>query len=182
MKSAYYDPNPCIMLEHKGLYWSKIKGTEGAMTIDPDEEYVIPFGKGRVVENASEENIKDGKSIAIITYGMGVYWATNAVKNFNNQVEIIDIRTISPLDEKLIIETVNKHGKCIVLTEEPKGNGFANSIASMISTQCFEKLDAPVQVIGAENLPAIPLNSILEMAMLPNAKKVGVAIQELLDY
>ena len=182
MKSAYYDPNPCLMLEHKGLYWSKIKGTEGAMTIDPDEEYVIPFGKGRVVESASKENIKGGKSIAIITYGMGVYWATNAVKNFNNQVEIIDIRTISPLDEKLIIETVNKHGKCIVLTEEPKGNGFANSVASMISTQCFEKLDAPVQVIGAENLPAIPLNSTLETAMLPNAKKVGIAIQELLDY
>jgi len=182
MKAAYYDPNPCIMLEHKGLYWSKIKGTEGAKTVDPDEDYILPFGKGRVVTEASKGNIKEGKSIAIITYGMGVYWATNAAKKFKNQVEIIDIRTIYPLDEELIEKTVNKHGKCMVLTEEPTGNGFANTIASFISDRCFQSLDAPVKVVGSKNMPAIPLNSVLEEEMIPNAKKVGVIIQELLEY
>ncbi len=182
MKSAFYDPNPVIMLEHKGLYWSKIKGTEDAKTIEPDEDYVIPFGKARMVQTASEQNVSNGKSITIITYGMGVYWAKSASKKFEGQIEIIDLRTISPIDEFAIFESASKHGKCMVLTEEPVFNGFAQSIASRISQNCFKQLDAPVIVIGAENLPAIPLNSILEKTMLPNADKVEIAIQELLNY
>ncbi len=182
MKSAFYDPNPVVMLEHKGLYWSKIKGTEDAKTIEPDEDYVIPFGKARIVQEASETNIKQAKSISIITYGMGVYWAKAAAKKFEGQVEIIDLRTIAPIDENSIFESATKHGKCMVLTEEPSNNGFAQSIASRISQTCFKKLDAPVIVIGAENLPAIPLNSILEKTMLPNADKVEKAIGDLLSY
>lgn len=182
MKSAYYDPNPVVMLEHKGLYWSKIKGTEDAKTIEPDEDYVIPFGKGRVVQQASEEMISKGSTLTVITYGMGVYWAKSAAKKFEGRVEIIDLRTIAPIDEELIFESASRHGKCLVLTEEPVHNGFAQSIASRISQACFRKLDAPVKVIGAENLPAIPLNSTLEKTMLPNADKVEVAIEELLNY
>ena len=182
MKSAFYDPNPVVMLEHKGLYWSKIKGTEDAKTIEPDEDYVIPFGKARTVQSASEQNVSIGKSISIITYGMGVYWAKSAAKKFEGQVEIIDLRTIAPVDETAIFDSATKHGKCMVLTEEPAFNGFAQSIASRISQNCFKQLDAPVVVIGAENLPAIPLNSILEKTMLPNAEKVEIAIQELLNY
>ena len=182
MKSAFYDPNPVVMLEHKGLYWSKIKGTEDAKTIEPDEDYVIPFGKARLVQSASEQNVSIGKSISIITYGMGVYWAKSAAKKFEGQVEIIDLRTIAPVDETAIFDSAAKHGKCMVLTEEPVFNGFAQSIASRISQNCFKQLDAPVVVIGAENLPAIPLNSILEKTMLPNAEKVEIAIQELLNY
>ena len=78
IKSAYYDPNPVVILEHKGLYWSKIKGTEDAKTVEPDEEYIIPFGKARMVQECSAA--KDKSSIAVITYGMGVYWAKNAAK------------------------------------------------------------------------------------------------------
>ncbi len=182
LKAAYYDPNPVVMLEHKGLYWSKIKGTEDAKTIEPDEDYIIPFGKGRVVLEADAESLKAGKSIAIITYGMGVYWAKTAAKAFDGQIEIIDLRTLAPLDEALIFETSKKHGKVMVLTEEPVHNGFAQSIAARISENCFAFLDAPVKVVGAENLPAIPLNSILEKTMLPNAEKVELAIQKLLNY
>ena len=182
MKSAYYDPNPCIMLEHKGLYWSKIKGTEGAKTIEPDEDYVIPFGKGRVVIEADLTEIEKGESLAIITYGLGVYWATEAAKKHKGKVEVIDVRTIYPLDEKLITETASKHGKCLVVTEEPRGNGFGQSIASLISRECFEKLDAPVSIVGSENMPAIPLNSTLEATMIPNANKVENEIKKLLSY
>ncbi len=182
MKAAFYDPNPVVMLEHKGLYWSKIKGTEDAKTTEPDEDYVIPFGKGRVVINAEEDYINKGSSITVITYGMGVYWAKSAAKKFTGQVEIIDLRTLAPIDEALIFESVRKHGKCLVLTEEPVHNGFAQSIAARISENCFKSLDAPVKVIGAENMPAIPLNSTLEKTMLPNADKVEQAIQKLLEY
>jgi 2-oxoisovalerate dehydrogenase E1 component len=124
----------------------------------------------------------DKGSLTIITYGMGVYWAKNAAKDFPGQVEIIDLRTINPLDEEAILSSVKKHGKCIVLTEEPYNNGFAQALAGRISKKCFEFLDAPVEVIGSENLPAIPLNSVLEETMLPNAKKVAKVIKELLAY
>jgi len=180
MKAAYYDPNPVLMLEHKGLYWSKIKGTEDAKTIEPDENYVIPLGKARMVQEV--EATKDKNTLTVITYGMGVYWAKNAAKKFPNQIEIVDLRTLAPLDEEAIYASAKKHGKVLVLTEEPKSNSFAQSIAARISENCFEQLDAPVKVIGAENLPAIPLNSTLEKTMLPNAEKVEIAMEALLAY
>ena len=182
MKAAYYDPNPVLMLEHKGLYWSKIKGTEEAKTIEPDEDYIIPIGKSRTVQTASEEQIKLGKSIGVVTYGMGIYWTKTATKKFTDQVEILDLRTLAPLDEAAIYELANKHGKVMVVTEEPRISGFGNTIASLIQQHCFEQLDAPVRIIGAENMPAIPLNSTLEKTMLPNAEKVETAIKQLLEY
>ena len=180
MKAAYYDPNPVIMLEHKGLYWSKIKGTEDAKTIEPDEEYIIPIGKARMVQQVEASSEK--QTLTIITYGMGVYWAKNASKDFPEQVAIVDLRSLNPLDEETILASVKKHGKCMVLTEEPYNNGFPQALAGRISKKCFEFLDAPVEIIGSENLPAIPLNSTLEATMLPNASKVAKAISELLNY
>src|SRR5205085_2477121 len=115
IKSAYYDPNPCIILEHKGLYWSKIKGTEEAKTIEPDEDYIIPFGKARMVQSA---DASDDPTLSVITYGMGVYWAKKASKEFPGKVEIIDLRTLNPLDEEAILSSVKKHGRCLVVTEE----------------------------------------------------------------
>lgn len=182
MKSAYYDPNPVVMLEHKGLYWSKIKGTEDAKTIEPDEDYVIPFGKGRVVTEASAENVSKGDSICVITYGMGVYWSKTAAKNFEGKVEIIDLRTLMPLDEELVFATVKKHGKVLVVTEEPISNSFAQALSGRIQLNCFQDLDAPVMTIGAQDMPAIGLSSVLEAAMLPNAEKVGEKMNELLNY
>jgi 2-oxoisovalerate dehydrogenase E1 component len=178
MKSAYYDPNPVVILEHKGLYWSKIKGTLAAKTIEPSEDYVIPFGKGRIALEADNSD----NTICIITYGMGVHWALNAAKSHKGKVEIIDLRTINPLDEVLVFNTVNKHGKCLVLTEEPFQNSFAQSLVGNIQENCFEKLDAPVYVMGSEILPAIPLNSTLEATMLPNAEKVSKKIEKILAY
>ena len=182
MKAAFYDPNPVVMLEHKGLYWSKIKGTEAARTIEPDAEYVVPFGKSRIALRADEQHRAAGTSLVVVTYGMGVYWATQAEKNFKGQVEVLDLRSLLPLDEEGIYEAVRRHNKCLVVTEEPVGNGFAQGVAGRIQEHCFLDLDAPVKVVGSENMPAIPLNSTLEATMIPNAEKVGKAIQELLDY
>ena len=180
MKAAYYDPNPVVMLEHKGLYWSKIKGTEDAATVEPDEDYVLPFGKAREVLTA--ESSQNHNSVTIITYGMGVYWAKQAAKDFPNQVEIIDLRTLVPLDEESIFNSVKKHNRCIVLTEEAKQNSFAQSIAGLINEECFEYLDAPIRVLGAQDMPAIPLNSTLEAEMLPNAEKLKTLINNVLSY
>jgi len=178
MKSAYYDPNPVVILEHKGLYWSKVEGTSGAKTIEPSKDYVIPFGKGRIVL----ENNDCNNTICVITYGMGVYWALNAAKSHEGKVEIIDLRTINPIDEELIFERVNENAKCLVLTEEPYHNSFAQALAGRIQEMCFSNLDAPIFVMGSENLPAIALNSTLEKTMLPNAEKVSRKIKEILEY
>lgn len=182
IKSAFYDPNPVVMLEHKGLYWSKIAGTEEAKCIEPDEDYVIPFGKGRQVLAASEEAITSGDSAVIITYGMGVYWSKTAAKQFEGKIEIIDLRTLAPWDEEMVYAAAKKHGKCLVVTEEPVDNGFSQSIASRIQQHCFQQLDAPVMVIGSANMPAIPLNTTLEQTMIPNAEKVAAKISELMQY
>lgn len=182
MKAAFLDPNPVVMLEHKGLYWSKVPGTDEARTIEPDEDYVLPFGKGNVVLKADEEQVENGNSICVITYGMGVYWAKAAAKHFPGSVEVVDLRTLYPLDEELVYATVKKHGKCLVLTEEQLNNSFCEALSGKIAQQCFTSLDAPVQTIGALNLPAVPMNVVLEAAMLPNADKVKDKIEWLLNY
>ena len=181
MKSAYYDPNPVVMFEHKGLYWSKVPGTEAARTVMPDEDYVIPFGKGRIVLEAEPESLKK-TSLLVVTYGMGVHWSLNAAKDHEGKIEIIDLRTLYPLDEELIFERAKAHGKILVVTEEPVNSTFAQSLAARIQENCFESLDGPVVTLGSENMPAIPLHENLEKAMIPNANKVSAAMKKLLEY
>lgn len=178
LKAAYHDPNPVVMLEHKGLYWSKIPGTEDARSKMPSRDYILPLGKARTVLEAKASDAK----IAVITYGMGVYWAQTAAKQFPGQIEIIDLRTIVPMDEDAVVAAVEKCNRCLVVTEEPVNNSFAQALAGRISELCFTALDAPVKTIGAVETPAIPLNSILEATMLPNAEKVADALSELLDW
>jgi len=182
MKAAYYDPNPVVMLEHKGLYWSKVAGTEMAKTIEPDEDYILPFGVANVVQTANDELVRKGESLLVIAYGMGVHWALNASKNYEGKVEILDLRTIYPLDTDRIFELSKKHGKVLIVTEEPVNNTFAQSIAARISENCFKFLDAPVRTIGAENMPAIPLNETLEKTMILSAEKVSKVIGEMLEW
>jgi 2-oxoisovalerate dehydrogenase E1 component len=182
MKAAFYDPNPVVVFEHKGLYWSKVPGTLDAKTIEPDEHYIIPLGKAAIAQHADEQKTKEGNTLTVITYGMGVHWAKNASKNFPGQIEILDLRTLNPLDEAAIFNSVKKHNKVIVLTEETLNNSFAEAIAGKIATSYFEYLDAPVKVFGAVNTPAIPLNTTLEKTMLPSAEKVATVIEELLNY
>jgi 2-oxoisovalerate dehydrogenase E1 component len=182
MKAAFLDPNPVVMLEHKGLYWSKVPGTEEAKSVEPASDYVLPLGKANIVLHASDDKIKNGETACIITYGMGVYWAKAAAKDFREQIEIVDLRTLFPLDEELIFSSVKKHGKCLVLTEEQQNNSFAEALAGRISKECFQFLDAPVEVFGALNLPAVPMNIRLEKAMLPNPEKVSAVLKTLLDY
>lgn len=182
MKAAFHDPNPVVMLEHKGLYWSKVPGTQDAKTAEPDEDYSIPLGKASVVQEASKEKVTSSESAVIITYGMGVYWAKEVSKYFADQIEIIDLRTLNPIDWELICGSVKKHGRVLILTEEPLLNSFAESLAGRISKELFQFLDAPIWTLGAANLPAVPLNIKLEKMMLPNTEKVRAELIKLFDY
>ena len=182
MKSAYYDPNPVVIFEHKGLYWSKIPGTEGAKTPEPSADYVIPFGKGRMALEAAQEKVGNGEAAVVITYGMGVYWAQKAAEEFNGKVSIVDLRTLAPWDRDLVMTQSRKHGRVLVLTEESATPSFAGALQGAIQSDCFESLDAPVMLLGSEDVPAIPLNGTLEYAMLPNAEKVAAKLRELLEY
>ena len=179
MKAAFYDPNPVVIFEHKGLYWSKVPGTKMAKSIEPAEDYILPFGIANTVLNSEKQT---EATLTIITYGMGVHWALNAADAFEGRVEIIDLRTLYPLDENSIFESVKKHHRCLVLTEEPANNSFARSLAGLVAEKCFEFLDAPVATLGAENTPAIPLNSDLEATYLPSVDKLKNKIKLLLDF
>ncbi len=182
MKAAYYDPNPVVILEHKGLYWSKVPGTLTATSVEPNEDYILPLGKSWVLQEIWKQ--EEVETLTIVTYGMGVHWAYNASGELDmrDQIEIIDLRTLFPLDEKTIMNSVRKTGKCLVVTEEPSNNSFAKALAGTIQEQCFKYLDAPVMTIGSENMPAIPLNSTLEQTMIPSTLKVKDKIQEIMSY
>lgn len=182
MKAAFYDPNPVVMLEHKGLYWSKVPGTLEAKTIEPDEDYILPLGKARLVKMADTEKKESGEAVVVITYGMGVYWALEAAQQHPGRVSVLDLRTLNPIDWDEMVRQTKDHGRVLVLTEEPLLNSFAESLAGRISKTCFQYLDAPVWTYGAANLPAVPLNADLEKQMLPNAWRVAEQLEQLLRY
>ena len=182
LKAAYYDPNPVVIFEHKGLYWSKVPGTKGATSVEPAEDYVLPFGKAWVLQEIWKQ--EESETISIITYGMGVHWALNASEalGMNDKIEVVDLRTLHPLDYVTVFKSVRKCGKCLVVTEEPSENSFSRALQGRIQEECFQYLDAPVMLIGSENMPAIPLNSTLEQTMIPSVEKVKQKIKEIMSY
>jgi 2-oxoisovalerate dehydrogenase E1 component len=182
LKAAYHDPNPVVIFEHKGLYWSKVPGTKGATSVEPAEDYILPFGKAWVLQEIWKR--EEEETLSIITYGMGVHWAINASEELGLQdrIEIIDLRTLHPLDYETVFRSVKKCGKCLVVTEEPSENSFSRALQGRIQEECFQYLDGPVMLIGSENMPAIPLNSTLEQTMIPSVEKVKAKIKGLLDY
>ncbi|RYY17444.1 MAG: tungsten formylmethanofuran dehydrogenase [Cytophagaceae bacterium] len=182
LRTAFLDPNPVVLLEHKGLYWSKVPGTDEAKTAEPAAGYVIPLGVAAIAQAADADQLRQGGTCVVITYGMGVHWARAASRQHPGLVEILDLRTLNPLDWDGVQAAVRRHGKVLVLTEEPLLNSFAESLAGRIQTRCFMDLDAPVATLGAANLPAIPLQVELEKQMLPSAAKVAVVLADLLAY
>lgn len=182
LKAAYYDPNPVVIFEHKGLYWSKVKGTKGATSVLPAEDYILPFGKAWVLQEIWKQ--EEEETLSIITYGMGVHWAMNASEELGMQdkIEVVDLRTLHPLDYETVFKSVKKCGKCLIITEEPSENGFSRGLQGKIQEECFQYLDAPVMLIGSENMPAIPLHSVLEETMIPSTEKVKKKILDIFDY
>jgi 2-oxoisovalerate dehydrogenase E1 component len=171
-----------VILEHKGLYWSKIPGTEGAMSIEPSEDYMIPIGKARIVQAASDEKRLAGESIGVITYGRGVYWSIEAANSFEGQVEILDLRSINPLDIEAMGALCERHGKILLVTEESIECSFTQGLAGRLQRSHFKSLDAPIEIVASIDTPAIPLNGALEAELLPNAAKVADGMKKLLNF
>jgi 2-oxoisovalerate dehydrogenase E1 component len=163
---AFEDPNPVIFFEHKGLYRS-ISGHV------PNDFYTIPFGQAQVVST--------GEQFTIVTYGLGVHWAMDYLKEHPEQrADLIDLRTLLPLDMDTIYHSVKKTGRVIVLHEDSLTGGIGGEIAARIGENCFEHLDAPVVRCASLDTP-IPFNAELEKNFLAN-RYLGHAIAKLMDY
>lgn len=163
--SAFEDPNPVMFFEHKALYRSINEEV-------PNDYYTIPFGVANIVNN--------GNSATIVTYGLGVHWALEIVKAKNLDVEIIDLRTLAPLDVDCIYNSVKKTGKALVLHEDTLTGGIGGEISALISEHCFEYLDAPVMREGSLDTP-VPMNADLEINFLPK-ERFAIKLEQLLNY
>ncbi|MGE5400309.1 MAG: thiamine pyrophosphate-dependent enzyme [Ignavibacteriales bacterium] len=171
LKTALRMNDPVLFLEHKGLYRQSY-----ATTPEPDADYLLPFGKARVV--------KEGHDLSVITYGAMVHESNFAVSKLEDEgysVEIIDIRTINPLDEKTIFESVRKTGKAMIVHEDMLTGGFGAEIASRIADNCFRFLDAPVKRVAAMDTH-IPYHPNLENVVLPTRGRIYKEMKELLAY
>ncbi|MBC8110502.1 MAG: tungsten formylmethanofuran dehydrogenase, partial [Verrucomicrobia bacterium] len=177
MRAAFADPNPVVILEHKSFYSSKM-----THFFDASDDYIVPLGKCRMVQQASQEQSDEGYTCTVITYGMGVHLAKQASEKHPGSVEILDLRTLHPLDFEEVVASVKRHGKALVLTEEPLQNSFAEALAGRISKACFKFLDAPVHTCGAAEVPTVPMNEKLAHAVLPTPEKIAKIIGELLNY
>jgi len=161
LTAAIEDPNPVLFFEHKGLY----RSVSGPL---PSAYYSLPLGKAAV--------LKEGSKATIITYGMGVIWAKEVVEAMGEAIEIIDLRTLWPLDEETLLSSVKKTGKVIVLHEDTLTGGIGGEISALISEKAFEYLDAPVLRVGGLDSP-IPFSPILEKQFMAKSR-----LREKLDY
>lgn len=171
LKTALRLNDPVLFLEHKGLYRQSYSSSP-----EPDKNYLLQFGKAKI--------IKEGSDISVITYGAMVHESNFAIKKLEDEgfsVELIDIRTIIPLDKETIFQSVKKTGKAVVIHEDTLTAGFGAEIASLIAENCFEFLDGPVKRIAAKDAP-IPYAPTLEYEILPTRDKVYNDIKKLLEY
>ena len=164
--AAFEDPNPVMFFEHKGLYRSINEDV-------PDEYYTIPFGKARLV--------KEGTDVTIVSYGLGVHWALEYLnENPDVSADLIDLRTLAPLDIETIYLSVKKTGKAFILHEDTLTGGIGGEIAALITENCFSYLDAPVMREGSLDTP-VPMNADLEHNFLPK-ERFKEKIKVLLNY
>jgi len=164
--AAIEDPNPVIFFEHKYLYRSISEEIA-------DEPYAIEIGKARVVQ--------EGKQASIITYGLGVHWALDYVKNHPDEsIEVVDLRSLQPWDKEAVEASVKKTGRVLILHEDTLTNGFGGEIAAHLAEHCFSHLDAPIKRCASLDT-AIPMNKALEDQFLAKAR-LEEMMEKLLRY
>ena len=155
LNTAINDPNPVLFFEHKGLYRSVYGDV-------PEDYYTIPLGKAA--------QIKEGDEVSVISYGAGVHWALEVLeKHPGIKADLIDLRTLQPLDMETVFASIKKTGKMIVLHEDTLFGGIANDIAAQVMEECFEYLDAPVMRVGSMETP-VPFAKTLEKNYLPKER------------
>ena len=162
---AFEDPNPVLFIEHKALY----RSIEGEV---PEGYYSLEFGKARMIQS--------GSKATVITYGLGVHWMLDYLKHNPSDIDLIDLRTLSPLDYDTIFKSVKKTGRALVVHEDNMTGGIGGEISARITEECFEYLDAPVMRCASMDTP-IPFSAVLELQYLANRKLVA-ALEKLLQY
>ncbi|MCI0415162.1 alpha-ketoacid dehydrogenase subunit beta [bacterium] len=168
LKAAIRDPNPVLYLEHKYLY-RRIKE-------EVSSDVFVPLGKAIIR--------REGKHLSLVTYSAMVHLAMEAAEELSRdgvEVEILDLRTLSPLDEEAVLQTARKTSKVILLHEAPRFGGFGGELAAIIAEKAFEYLDGPIMRVAAMDTP-IPFGSPLEETYLPDVKKIVKAARKLMDY
>jgi 2-oxoisovalerate dehydrogenase E1 component len=171
LKTACRSDDPVIFCEHKGLYRSGFAGSQ-----EPDADYLLPFGVARVV--------KEGSDISIITWGMMVQRSLEAVQKLEEKgvsIEVIDLRTLNPLDTETILASVRKTGKVLIVHEDTLTGGFGGELAAIVAKEAFTRLDAPIERVGAKDSP-VPYGPALEYAMLPQTANIVDALQKLAAF
>jgi 2-oxoisovalerate dehydrogenase E1 component len=163
--TAFEDPNPVMVFEHKALYRSTTEQV-------PTGYYNLPFGQANLV--------KEGTDMSIITYGMGVHWAIKLVEKEGLNIDVLDLRTLVPLDWESVFKSAKKTGKVIVLHEDTLFGGIGGELVAEISDQCFEYLDAPVKRVASIDT-AVPFHPNLESNFLP-IQRLEKAVKEMLSY
>jgi pyruvate/2-oxoglutarate/acetoin dehydrogenase E1 component len=166
LASAIRDPNPVCFLEHKGLY-RHVKGEV------PEGEHTVPLGEARIV--------REGNEMSVIAYGSSVPLALQAAEELDEDIEVLDLRSLSPLDDDAILASAEKTGKVLIAHEATRACGVGAEVASLISERAFEHLDAPVRRLTAPDVP-IPFSPPLEAAVLPQLDDMKEACRELLAY
>ncbi len=165
INSAIDDPNPVLYFEHKALYRSIEEEV-------PEARYTLEIGRGRIVN--------EGDEATIVTYGAGVHWATDVVKEFGASIEIIDLVSLLPWDKEIVRESVEKTGKLLVLHEDTLTGGIGGEISAWVSENCFEELDAPIIRVASLDTP-VPFALSLERNFLP-VSRLKSKLEELLAY
>lgn len=168
LRAALRGDDPVIFLEHRALLDTSI-----ARRPDPGQDYVLPLGKAAVIQ--------PGEGLTLVTWGAMVHASLQAAKVHPGQVEVIDLRTISPWDKEAVLHSIRKTGKLLVVHEDTWTNGFAGEIMATVADEAFTDLDAPLRRLATPDIP-IPYNRGLMEAVLPGAKAIQTAIRELLDY
>jgi 2-oxoisovalerate dehydrogenase E1 component beta subunit len=171
LKSAIRDPDPVLFLEHKRAYRLYRQDL-------PDDDYTVPIGEAEVK--------REGSDITLITYGMMLHHSLKAAETTQDEdgtsVEVIDLRTISPLDKKTVLKSVEKTGKALVVYEDNLTGGFGAEVAAIIAQEAFEFLDGPVTRVASPDVPISPYAGVLEEYLLPNPEKIAKAIRDLAAY
>jgi 2-oxoisovalerate dehydrogenase E1 component len=166
LTASIEDPNPVLFFEHKGLY----RSLYGQVS---EEYYTIPLGRAA--------RIREGNRLSLITYGAGVHWAMKALDELEiSEVDLIDLRTLCPLDTDTVFDSVRRCGKVLLLQEDSLFGGITSDLSALIAEHCFESLDAPIRRVASLETP-VPFAGNLEAGYLPKAR-LRQALTELLAY
>jgi 2-oxoisovalerate dehydrogenase E1 component len=172
LKTAIRDPNPVIFLEHKGLY----RQQKFCARLEPSKDYLLPFGQAQIV--------REGSDLTLVCWGMMVVMGAEIAEKLASEgisIEVIDLRTIVPLDSESIYQSVRKTGKLLIAHEAPLNSGFGAEIAARVAEETFEYLDAPIHRVCGFDSP-VPYSKPLENEVLPQMSDLEAAIRRLVRY